>query len=81
MHQNGEELRSISKKGYVEVAVEIDTGMQKGIVSQPHSYDMRNQEGDYIGPRLNMLTSGVHCEPFTKTPYLKYVPVKQEKVV
>ncbi|GAA5009644.1 molybdopterin-dependent oxidoreductase [Acinetobacter puyangensis] len=77
---NGDKLRCISRNGQVEVVVELDAGMQKGVVSLPHGYGMRYQGSEPIGPRLNMLTSSDHCEPFSKTPYQKYVPVKLEKV-
>lgn len=79
--QTGEKLRCTSRNGHVDVMVEVDAGMQKGVVSLPHGYGMRYQGSEPIGPRLNMLTSSDHCEHFTKTPYHKYVPVKLEKVI
>ena len=33
------------------------------------------------GGGQGMLTAGHHCEPFTKTPYHKYVPVRIIKLV
>ncbi|KVE38172.1 hypothetical protein WS68_24285 [Burkholderia sp. TSV86] len=32
-----------------------------------------------IGPELNRLTSGAHCDPLSRTPYHKYVPVRLSK--
>ena len=50
------------------------------MISLPHGYGMRFQGGEPIGPQLNLLTSSDHCEPFSKTPYLKYVPVRLERL-
>lgn len=78
---NGDKLRCISKNGELEVVVELDSGMRKGVISLPHGYGMQFKGGESIGPRLNLLTSSDHCEPFTKTPYLKHVPVRLEKII
>lgn len=76
----GEKLRCTSKNGSIDVVVELDSGMQKGVISLPHGYGMRFQGSEPIGPQLNLLTSSDHCEPFSKTPYLKYVPVRLERL-
>jgi anaerobic selenocysteine-containing dehydrogenase len=76
----GETLLCKSQNGQLEVQVDIDDSVRQGMVTLPHGYGMRYQEGEPNGPALNMLTAGDHCEPFTKTPYHKYVPVNLEKV-
>lgn len=76
----GSKVTCISKNGEIEVTVEIDGLLRPGMVTLPHGYGMKYKGGERVGPALNMLTSGDHCDPFTKTPFHKYVPVKLEKV-
>lgn len=75
----GHSLQCISEHGRITVVVEIDEGMRKGVVSLPHGYGLRYSGGQVIGPELNRLTSLKHCDPLSKTPYHKYVPVRLEK--
>ena len=70
-----------SHSGSIEVKVEIDPSQQKGFVSLPHGYgveypDLETEEMVLYGPRINLLTSSLHCDPIAKTPYHKYVPVR-----
>ena len=74
--ETGHALQCISEGGQISVVVEIDEGMRKGVVSLPHGYGLRYQGGEPIGPQINRLTSLQHCDPFSKTPYHKYVPVR-----
>lgn len=76
----GDMLLCKSQNGQLEVEVDIDDSVRQGMVTLPHGYGMRYKGGQANGPALNMLTVGNHCEPFTKTPYHKYVPVHLEKV-
>jgi anaerobic selenocysteine-containing dehydrogenase len=75
----GDQIKCISQHGEIQVTVDFDEGMRKGVVSLPHGYGMRFQGGEPIGPQLNMLISGEHCDPLSKTPYHKYVPIRLEK--
>jgi len=75
----GDRLNCISKHGQIQVSIDLDEGMRKGVVSLPHGYGMRFQGGEPIGPQLNQLISGDHCDPLSKTPYHKYVPIRLEK--
>jgi hypothetical protein len=50
------------------------------MVTLPHGYGFRYKNSEPLGPALNELTSSDHCDPFTKTPYHKYVPVHLEKM-
>lgn len=77
--ETGHSLQCISEHGQIAVVVEIDEGMRKGVVSLPHGYGLRYNGGQAIGPELNRLTSLKHCDPLSKTPYHKYVPVRLEK--
>lgn len=75
----GDQIKCISQHGEIQVTVDFDEGMRKGVVSLPHGYGMRFQGREPIGPQLNMLISGEHCDPLSKTPYHKYVPIRLEK--
>jgi anaerobic selenocysteine-containing dehydrogenase len=78
--ESGEILLCKSMGGQLEVVVSIDDTVRQGMVTLPHGYGMRYQGSEPIGPAVNMLTSGDHCDAFTKTPFHKYVPVHLEKV-
>lgn len=71
----GERAICQSVRGEIEVSIELDEGLRRGMVTLPHGYGMRYKDSAPIGPQLNRLTAGSHCEPFSKTPYHKYVPV------
>lgn len=64
-----------SERAEIEVVVELDDGLRRGMVTLPHGYGIRYRGGPPIGPELNRLTSAGHCDPFTRTPFHKYVPV------
>lgn len=64
-----------SASAEIEVVIEHDDGLRRGMVTLPHGYGMRYRGGAPIGPELNRLTSASHCDPFTRTPFHKYVPV------
>lgn len=64
-----------SERAEIEVVVELDDALRRGMVSLPHGYGIRYRGGPPIGPELNRLTSAGHCDPFTRTPFHKYVPV------
>jgi len=78
--ETGHVLQCISEHGKIQVTVELDEGMRKGVVSLPHGYGLRYRGGEPIGPQLNRLTSTQHCDPLSKTPYHKYVPVRLERL-
>lgn len=65
-----------SERGRVDVVVEIDDGLRRGVVTLPHGYGMRYGDGEPVGPQINRLTSGAHCDPLSRTPFHKYVPVR-----
>ncbi|MCX7061075.1 MAG: molybdopterin-dependent oxidoreductase [Gammaproteobacteria bacterium] len=64
-----------SARAEIEVVVELDDTVRRGVVTLPHGYGMRYRGGAPIGPELNRLTSAEHCDPFTRTPFHKHVPV------
>lgn len=78
--ETGHTLQCVSEHGNIQVVVELDEGMRQGVVSLPHGYGIRYRDGEPIGPQLNRLTSTEHCDPLSKTPYHKYVPVRLERL-
>jgi anaerobic selenocysteine-containing dehydrogenase len=75
-----------SEKHQIKVKIEYDNAMNLGFVSLPHGYgfDYVDEENPTMikqnGPKINMLTSSENCDPITKTPYHKYVPVSIERI-
>jgi anaerobic selenocysteine-containing dehydrogenase len=65
-----------SATGELEVAVEVDDSVRPGVVTLPHGYGGHYAGRGPLGPAVNRLTASGHCDPFTKTPYHKYVPVR-----
>ena len=51
-----------SARSEIEVVIELDDAVRRGVVTLPHGYGMRYRGGAPIGPELNRLTSGAHCE-------------------
>jgi anaerobic selenocysteine-containing dehydrogenase len=77
----GEEVICESERGSISVFVELDNSVRRKVVTLPNGYGLRFNDNKPEGPELNMLTQSNHCEPFTKTPYHKYVPVKIKKAI
>ncbi len=65
-----------SENGQIPVFIEIDDSVRQGMVTLPHGYGMRYKDSAPIGPELNRLTSSSHCDPLSKTPFHKHVPVR-----
>jgi anaerobic selenocysteine-containing dehydrogenase len=83
---DGQQAICESESGAVEVRVTFDRVQRRGFVSLPHGYgqeypDMETEELVQFGPRLNLLTSSLHCDPLAKTPYHKYVPVRVQRLI
>jgi anaerobic selenocysteine-containing dehydrogenase len=74
--QSGKRAICTSARGEIEVVVEIDDTVRRGMVTLPHGYGMRYKDSGPLGPEINRLTSSDHCDPRTRTPYHKYVPVR-----
>jgi anaerobic selenocysteine-containing dehydrogenase len=68
-----------SALGGLEAVVTIDESVRPGVVTLPHGYGMRYKESEPLGPALNRLTARQHCDPLTRTPFHKYVPVRIRK--
>jgi anaerobic selenocysteine-containing dehydrogenase len=79
---DGDGVVVVSARGRVQAIVQRNAGLQAGFISLPHGYGMEHP-GDAgprvaTGPRINELTSADHCDPRTKTPFHKGVPVRLE---
>lgn len=70
-----------SAGGQLDVTVEIDDNVRRGTATLPHGYGQRFRDSAPIGPPINRLTASAHCEPLTRTPFHKYVPVHIEAAV
>ena len=77
---DGIKARCTSLRGSIEVDVQIDDSVRRGMVILPHGYGMRYRDSDTIGPEVNRLTWSTHCDPLTRTPFHKYVPVRLSRI-
>lgn len=73
---DGDTVVCTSSRDSIEVVVEIDDSVRRGVVTLPHGYGQRYRGGAPLGPELNRLTDTAHCDPLSRTPYHKYVPVR-----
>lgn len=83
--RDGESVRVVSETGSLVTEVTLSDAVPQGLVSMPTGYGMDYPEGADPrrsrpwGPGANLLTSSGHCDPLTKTPLHKNVPVRLEK--
>lgn len=64
-----------TRRGQLEVVVKVDEGARRGFVTLPHGYGMRYRDAEPNGPWINLLTASDACDPMTRTPHHKHVPV------
>lgn len=69
-----------TEAGSLDVSVAPDDTVRRGVVTLPHGYGQRYNGGAGLGPALNLLTSTTHCDPLTKIPFHKYLPVRIEPI-
>ncbi|MBL8420940.1 MAG: molybdopterin-dependent oxidoreductase [Dechloromonas sp.] len=69
-----------SATGELQVMVECDDSLRRGTATLPHGYGQRYGGNGPFGPQINRLTASAHCDPLTRTPFHKYVPVHIERV-
>lgn len=77
--ENGAEVVCESSAGSINVFAEIDASVRRKMVTLPNGYGLRYKSSEPIGPQLNLLTPSNNCEPLTKTPFHKYLPVRLAK--
>lgn len=76
----GDSLIVKSANGEVQAVVEPDDTVRPGVCTLPHGYGQRFLGGAEQGPALNRLSASDWCEPFSKTPYHKLIPVRLETI-
>ncbi|HEY4312191.1 MAG TPA: molybdopterin-dependent oxidoreductase [Pirellulales bacterium] len=72
-----------SSRSAVCVRVEVTDEVRPGLVSLPHGFGMyEGGPGDESrnGPAINFLTASDHCDPLSKVPFHKHVPVRVRPV-
>lgn len=74
--ENGAEVVCESSVGSISVLAEIDASVRPKMVTLPNGYGLRYKNGEPNGPQINLLTPSDNCEPLTKTPFHKHLPVK-----
>ena len=77
--ENGAEVVCESTAGSIKVFAEIDGSVRRKMLTLPNGYGLRYKNGAPNGPQLNLLTPSDNCEPLTKTPFHKHLPVKLRK--
>ena len=81
---DGDQVRLSTKRGSVEVPVELSVMMQRGHVSLPNGLglDVSGPEGSQVrtGVALNELTSVDDGDEFVGTPWHKHVPARIEAI-
>ncbi len=79
---DGQRVVCESANGAVEAQLAHDDSLLPGSLSLPHGYGQEYPDPEapdefrQTGPRINELTSADRCDPWAKTPYHKYVPVR-----
>jgi anaerobic selenocysteine-containing dehydrogenase len=76
---DGDRVVCSNATGSVESLVELDQCLRRGVATLPHGYGMRYKGGAPAGPQINKLTATAQCDPLSRTPYHKYVPVQISK--
>jgi len=77
---DGDKAMCESRRGSVEVVIELTDEVRPGVVSLPHGYGMV-VDGKQSGPWINMLTASDDRDAIAKTPFHKFVPVKVTALV
>ena len=81
---DGNLVRVESPRGAVVATANIDDTVQPGALSLPHGFGLKYTSPDGTrtphGPLINLLSASDHCDPLTRTPYHKNIPVRVRKV-
>ncbi len=80
---DGDLVECESRTGRIVVQAQLDDSVLPGSLSLPHGFGLRYTtaagERAAHGPLINLLTASDDCDPLTKTPYHKNVPVRVRK--
>jgi anaerobic selenocysteine-containing dehydrogenase len=79
----GDALICESRSGAVAVRARLDDTVLAGGLSLPHGFGLKytSDTGERVahGPLINLLSASDHCDPLTRTPYHKNIPVRLRK--
>ncbi len=78
--QSSDLVRLSTKRGSVDVVVEVTDMMRAGHVSLPNGFGLAFEPGGMAGVSTNELTSAEDRDPFVGTPWHKNVPARIEPV-
>jgi anaerobic selenocysteine-containing dehydrogenase len=80
----GDLVECESRSGRILTHAAVDDTVLPGALSLPHGFGLRytTATGDRAahGPLINLLTASDFCDPLTRTPYHKNVPVRIRRV-
>lgn len=76
---SGDVVRLSTRRGSVNVAVEVTDTMRPGHISLPNGFGLQFEPGGMAGVPTNELTSAEDRDPFVGTPWHKHVPARIEK--
>ena len=79
--ESGGRVRVTTRRGSVEVTVEVSDTMQRGHISLPNGLGLTFAGTEGAGVAPNELTSSDHRDPFAGTPLHKAVPARLEALV
>jgi len=78
--ETGDVVRLTTRRGAVEVAVEVTDTLQPGHMSLPNGFGLAFEPGGMAGVPTNELTRAEDRDPFVGTPWHKHVPARIERV-
>jgi anaerobic selenocysteine-containing dehydrogenase len=80
---DGDPVSVESRVGAVVATARVDDTMQPGALSLPHGFGLKYTSADGTrvphGPLVNLLSASDFCDPLTKVPYHKNIPVRISK--
>ncbi len=78
--QSGDTVEVRSASGTLKARVSLDDTVRRGMVTLPHGYGQEFAGQGADGPQLNRLAASDWCDPMTRTPWHKHIPVAVVKV-
>ena len=75
---SGDRVRLTTRRGSVDVHVEVTDMMRSGHISLPNGFGLAYDPGGMAGVSTNELTRAEDRDPFVGTPWHKHVPARIE---
>ena len=78
---SGDRVRLATRRGEVEIPVQVDDRLPPGLVSAPNGFgtfypDETSGELRPVGVNINLLTDAANRDPFTGIPFHKHLPCR-----